>query len=66
MVSRKIRPHQKSCGRTSIQAEIVRDTNGTYLTEKLQFSSFLRKRESSDFGLSEALDPRFRGDDELK
>jgi hypothetical protein len=46
--------------------EIVPDTNGTYLSEKLQFPSFLRKQESSDFRLSEALDPRFRGDDELK
>ena len=30
---------------------MVTDTNGTYLTEKLQFSSFLRKQECSDFRL---------------
>jgi hypothetical protein len=42
------------------------DTNGAYLRAKPHISSFPRKRESSDFGVSEALDPRFRGDDELK
>jgi hypothetical protein len=45
---------------------MVSGTNGAYLSEKLQFPSFLRKQESSDFRLSDALDPRFRGDDELK
>jgi hypothetical protein len=45
---------------------IVLHTNGTYLSQNLHFSSFLRKQESSGFKLSGALDPRFRGDDKLK
>lgn len=53
------------CAR-SIAAAYESGRNGTYLSAKPRFPSFLRKQESSGFSHSEARDSSFRWDDELK